>query len=290
MQKIWHHAFYNELRVDPQEHPVLLTEIIQNPKANREKMMELQFETFNVPSFYLGKQPVLSLFCYSRVTGIVLEAGDGVIQIVPTFEGIPIPEGSQLLNRAGRDLTDSLTMLLVRSNSNPAGFFPSPSFVETVRDIKEECGCVAVDLEAERSPVNYTLPDRTVVKLCSERFEFAETLFRPWMDDSRLGGIQHALFDSITKFDPVIRRDLYANIILSGGTTMLPGFPERLEKEIKLLAPAKASVKVVVQPDRKYAAWIGGSIVASLETFPQMVIKREEYNDGGPGIVRLKCP
>lgn len=86
-----------------------------------------------------------------------------------------------------------------------------------------------------------------------------------------------------------VRKDLYSNIVLSGGTTMFEGLLERIEKEITNLAPQSIKVKVVAPPERKYAVWIGGSILAYLATFPQMVITHEEYNDAGPAIVHRKC-
>jgi actin len=91
------------------------------------------------------------------------------------------------------------------------------------------------------------------------------------------------------KCDIDVRKDLYANIVLSGGTTMFQGLPERIEKEIVRLTPTTMKIKVVALPERKYAVWIGGSILASLVTFPQMVITHAEYNDAGPGIVHRKC-
>ena len=106
LEKIFHHTFYNELRIDPSEHPLLLTEPVHNPKSNREKMIQLMFEKFSVPSYYVGKQAVLSLYASGRTTGIVLESGDGVTQIVPIYEGIAVQPLAKRINFAGRDITD----------------------------------------------------------------------------------------------------------------------------------------------------------------------------------------
>jgi actin-related protein len=102
-------------------------------------------------------------------------------------------------------------------------------------------------------------------------------------------GIHDATYNSIMKADIDIRKDLYANIVLSGGTTMFPGFADRMKKEITALAPSTMNVKVIAPPERKYSVWIGGSILASLQSFQKMWITKKEYNETGPSIVHRKC-
>src|SRR5690349_15027895 len=82
IEQIWHHTCYNELCVAPEEHPILLTEPQKNPMGNREKMIEIMFETFNTPATYISNQGILSLYASGKSTGIVIEIGDGTCQIV----------------------------------------------------------------------------------------------------------------------------------------------------------------------------------------------------------------
>ena len=102
-------------------------------------------------------------------------------------------------------------------------------------------------------------------------------------------GIHETTFNSIWKCDVDIRKDLYANTVLSGGTTMYPGIADRMQKELTALAPATMKIKIIAPPERKYSVWIGGSILASLSTFQQMWISKQEYDEAGPAIVHRKC-
>ena len=147
MEKIWHHCFFNELRVNPSEcEGVLMTEAPRNVKLNREKMVTTMFETFEVKNMYVAIQAVMSLYSAGRTTGLVVDSGDGVTHTVPVFEGFSIPSAVEKMEIAGRVLTDYMERLIV---SGCGHSFNGGAGKEIVRDIKEKVCYVAQNYEQE---------------------------------------------------------------------------------------------------------------------------------------------
>jgi len=293
MEAIWQHV-YNELNTVSQEHPVLLTEAAYNPKANREKMTQIMFETFNAPAMYVELPGPLSLYASGRTTGIVVDCGDAVCHTVPIHEGYALGKGVSRMNFGGVDLTLKLQALL----NDRRYSFCTGAELEIVRHIKEKLCYVALDYGSELRDASrnehlnksYELPDGEVITLGQERFKCCEPLFSSKDEPLSFSsephdGLHTMAYKSIQSCDDDIQKDLFANIVLSGGTTMAPGMADRMTKEMVSLVRPTMQVKVVAPPERKYSVWIGGSILASLSTFQSMWIPKQEYDEKGPSVI-----
>jgi actin-related protein len=293
MEKIWQYTFQNELNVSPSEYGVLLTESPLNPKENREKTTEIMFEKFSTPAMCLLVQSVLALLASGRHTGLVLESGEGSTHAVPIFENSVLPHSIIPVPVSGLELTQYLTQLLAE---NGHSFIDSEfqSERDVVSDIKEKLCFVSLDFEKEMNEnfeKTYELPDGNLIKLGNELIKCPESLFQPTLIGSELKGVHQSLYESILKNDIDIRGDFYSNIVLSGGSTLFKGFPERITEEISKLAPISMKVKVVAPPERKFSTWIGGSIFSELKTneFMGKWISKNDYEEFGNSIVHKKC-
>ncbi|KAK5201025.1 centractin- actin- protein of the dynactin complex, partial [Cryomyces antarcticus] len=238
---------------------------------------------------------VLSLYASGRTTGIVLDSGDGVSHAVPVFEGFAIPSSIRRIDVAGRDVTEHLQLLLRKSGY----VFHTSAEKEVVRDIKEKTSYVSLDPKKEAKDwmggagratgksTEYTLPDGKKLKIESERFQAPEILFDPEIIGLEYPGIHQIVVDAINRTDMDLRKALFGNIVLSGGSTLTRGFGDRLLHELQRLAVKDMKIKIFAPPERKFSTWIGGSILAGLSTFRKMWVSIDDWHEN-PDIIHTK--
>ncbi|XP_059124591.1 uncharacterized protein LOC131915396 [Peromyscus eremicus] len=275
LEVLWQHLFYCKLRVQPEEMAVLVADSPISPRTNREKVAEILFERFRVPAMQTVHQALLTLYAYGRTTGLVVGSGHGTSYVAPILTGDLAPLDTYRLDVAGADLTNYLAQLLLAGGH-------SPPKAEFVRQIKEACCYVAMDMAAEmaqnqsQAQVEFVLPDKQVITLGSERFCCPEALFQPSLLGLNQPGLPQLALLSISRLEAKQQEQLLANVVLEGGNTLVNGFPERLRQE---LGPGAT---VLGSPHRAVAAWLGGSIMACRNSFQSLWLSRREYEEEGP--------
>lgn len=297
MNHLWDYSFYDRMKMDTRGRKVLLTEPPLNPLANRERMVQTMFEKYDFNGVYVAIQAVLALYAQGLSSGVVVDSGDGVTHIVPVYESVVLNHLTKRLDVAGRDVTRNLINLLQRRGYA----FNRTADFETVRQIKEKFCYVSYDLDydtklAEETTVlmeTYELPDGRVIKLGPERFQAPECLFQPHLVDSEQPGMAEFLFNTIQAADVDVRSSLYKAVILSGGSSMYPGLPNRLEKELKQLWLTrvlhgdaerldKFKVRIEDPPRRRHMVFLGGAVLANIMADKdQMWITKAEWEEEG---------
>ncbi|ELP91125.1 actin, putative [Entamoeba invadens IP1] len=287
-----HNCIKKYFEVDSENLPILLTESVNTTTESRQRICQIAIKTFNFPLFCLVSQPVLSLLSTGKSTGFCVESGHGVSQFVPIFEGSKVQMGVSCSELAGKDVRDSIEKIV-----NEKGFtFEDFTEKETLDEIKATCCYVAQDFEAEKKKDAkelekiYKLPDGREIKLGAERFECTEQLFIPENYGKEINGIALQTYDYLMHVYPDVRNQLYGNIVLAGGNTMMPGFVGRFKSEFTKFTPVSAKINVTAPENRDHAACIGGAIFASLSTFESACVSKEKYDETGPSIINRICP
>lgn len=290
MELVWKQIYEKELKVNAKEHPVLLTDAPLNPRMNREEMAQIMFEHFEIPALYVASTSLLSLYANGRFTGAVLECGAGVTSTSVISDGYTVAQTTNRFNFAGIELTNFLKEML--QNNEYLHKFSAADIIKISRDIKEKLAYVSLcfdgDMAAAPTSISHKLPDGNSIKLDQELFRCAEALFQPQLYGQKSRGVHEMMEKSILKSDEKMHKNLYTNIVLSGGSTMFPGFAERFDKEMTALISG-TKIKVIAMQDRKYGAWLGGSMMSGLPTFKEVWINKKEYDEDGNSIFDRKC-
>ncbi|CDW84057.1 actin [Stylonychia lemnae] len=293
-EQIWSYAVRSVLKTQFEDHPLLMTEIPVTSKQYREKITQIVFEQFNVPCFYLSQSSVLSLYASGRTSGLVVDSGETHTTFSPIHEGYQFYYATQKVNLGGRDLTQ---YILKELNQKGSYRFNMESDEETINEIKEKNCYVVLDYEEYESQQRqanfnskpYELPDGKVIQVNGFKAKAPEILFNPAIAKINLNGMHQYSLDTILACEQEYRKDVYQNIILSGGNTLFEGIGERMCIEMRQIASSTQKVKILAPPERKYSAWQGASILSALSTFQTMWINKQEYDESGPAVIHRKC-
>ena len=277
--KLWDYTLIQKMGIeDPSEKKIIVTEAPLNPISNKIKIFEILFEKIGVGAINIEPQAKCSLFAEGIDTGIVLDSGDGVTHCIPVSDGAILKHNIERMDIAGRHITEYLVRLLQKKGYA----FNSSADFDFVRELKEKYCFVSNDIENDRRLERETsfynsyhlLPDETRIRISDEKFEAPEILFNPSLIGKEYDGIPYMMMKSINKCPIDCRKGLYSGIVLSGATTLFPGFASRIENEIKKLyketalklakeKKIKININVIDSPKRKYSVFIGASIIAN---------------------------
>lgn len=288
LESLLRHVFDKDLKVPFEEHAVLLSDPPLSPNTNREKYAEFMFETLGTPAMHIAKQSVLSVYSYGRTSGLVVDSSHGSSHIVPVHNGHQLPRETCRVGYGGQSLNIYLTNMLQNAGQTvPGGGILDDS---VLHDIKKKCCYVPVDpnVETRRGHVEYSLSKGKAISLSKEQCLCPEALFRPDLLGSPEPGLPTLIMNSVNRCSVLLKSEMLENILVCGGSTMFTGVPERLQREMDHLVPM-SSTRVVAAPERQNTVWVGGSILASLEAFQSLWVRKQEYEERGAFVIYRKC-
>jgi len=287
LEGLWEDTFRNVLGIEQEELPVLVADAMPLGQAScpsRQWVAEVMFEKLKVKSLAIFNSAVLSLFSTGRTRGLVVESGEGLTQAVPVFEGYAIPHAIFKMEVAGQDITARVQKMMQHEEGSEHA-----DNLSVMQALKEKVCTVALDHRsamrgsdhADEEAKSFELPDGKIIQVSQQiRTGTPEVLFGA--GEPGAPSVQKICMEAINTCDLDFRQDLVRSLIVAGGTSMLPGLAPRLRSELSSLLPVELSkqVDVCVDSQRRYAAWIGGSMFASLSTFDQVAITKQEYEEG----------
>jgi len=287
----------DELRIKSlTDTPILITEATGVPISQRRKMTELIFENYDAACLYFGNQAVFDLHSIGKTSGCVLDIGYGLSQVGCVYNGYKLDHSFERSDVAGCDIDEHLSALMRRSEIfiNPQTEF---GLLKTIKETK----CRLLDVEQLESlknaelgrtieaPSRMVLPDGEMIKLSNERFLAPEILFKPEMIGVAAKGVHTLIAESIERVNIELRSKLYKNIYLTGGTTNLDNFANRLASELKSIVPNDAGLSIASSTGRKdFQAWHGASMLSLSNDLSNVWIKKTDYKEMGETVLIRK--
>ncbi|NXC70045.1 ACL7A protein, partial [Anhinga anhinga] len=281
--------FQTELKIQPDDHAVLVSVPPLCSITDKERYAELMFEGLHMPAVHIAYQSPLSMYSYGKTSALVVESGHGASHVVPIYEGYVLRSITGRVDYAGLDITCFLMKLL-----NESGNMFTEHQLNIVQDLKEKCCYTSLDLRqdsclpVQKQQMDYELPDGHLITVGKERFLCAEALFKPALLGSEQPGLLQLTLDCLKKCDADISKSMVGNILLCGGSTMMEGFANRFQMELARMCPSDNLI-TAASPQRNSSVWIGGSILASLRSFQELWVYRSEYEECGPSCIFKKC-
>ena len=293
IQLIFEYIF-NKMNLNTEQikdHPLLISEPINNKLSNTEKISEILFEKMNIPSLIFAKQPLLSLISTGYSTGVILESGSDITQSCVSYEGYLIENSCLRFDYGGKDVSNTLNILLKQRNSdiNYINFFDD---IKVLNDIKEK-QCYIKTLKDDNEDFvsihsEYILPDGSKLNLQDEKILAPEILFNNKLIFQEYFPFHEMVINSIDKCDINIKGKLYKTIVMSGGNTKFKGIEEKMKTNLSYLIPRGVDIKLRMQENPELNCWNGGNIVASLSTFNKMLVYKKEWEECGKNIIHVK--
>ncbi len=306
IEEIWKNVVFKD-GIIPSEQPLFMNWSPLYSKEDAELVTEIAFEKFNIPAIYFGTEPVLSLYGSGKLSGCSVHSGEKISHSCIVKDGVAVPESLFISTRSGLLITKLLIQLFTRYGMSKD---VADANIELIRKYKEQnCEC-PVSIQSYSSSNNssssvsntansgktFSLPDGTSFHITdSESKQFPPKLFHPFAVDRNDSNpldmcMQNMVIDTISTCNNFQEKNvLYENIYISGGNTSLKGFKERLEYEISKLVEDNTALNIRSGKSRDSMVWLGGSVLASSESFSRHWIHRDEYHELGLPCIHQKC-
>ena len=329
-ESIVNHALVDNLRVNPAEFPLFVCEPSFNTAEQRQKMAELAFEKMQSPAIYFGRNGVLSSFAAGKHSGLIIDIGAGVTTISPISDGYIMKRGVRSEGLAGNLVSQEALAILeakLKVNTTPqfkilrkkqvlpnqpaevtlkklnnlSKSFEHAAKIRLANDFKETvCALSNVSYNEGNLAVSplesYEFPSGHNGNFGLDRFKIPEVLFNPKIATNQaafenFSGIPKLIKSALDSCHIDIRPTLLSNVVVTGGSSSLDGFTDRLNNTLTNLFPGY-KVRIYAagsSAERRFGSWIGGSILGSLGTFQQLWISKQEYEEHGASILEKRC-